>query len=585
MSRLRRKLDSLERRLKATRLVWRRRSVLHQELVPPRPWRKLPGAGIYHPVDGGSVDRIEVPVTGWAMVDGQPPARVEITVDGAPAAVARTGFRTEDVRIATGVTSARMAGWEARVDFGRLPDTTRAVEIAGVAIGMHGETTPVPPVRVGVAPPRVVAESAEDLPAPAWSARPATPRLRAAGDGGLRLLVCTHNLGYGGAQLLLLEMLRRFAQDAGATGTVIAPQDGATRTDLEALGYEVHVTHGYPQDTPAAYEGKLEELAAWLSGRSFDVALVNSMVAFPGGDLVTRLGLPMVWAVHESYDLRGFWFASNPSDLHPYAERRGEAALRQAAAVIFEADATRALYEPDLPGVRCLTLPYGVDVDALDHWRSRFDWGAGRASLGLDPEDRIVLCVGTFEPRKAQLALIQAFAHVADRAPDVKLALVGAREGEEYTELVRLAVETYGLEDQVHIVPVTPDIRTWYACADLLVSASDIESLPRSALEAMALGLPVLAARVFGLPELIDDGRNGWLCEPRDTASLARGLERALTLDERARQEVTREARLEVERHHDSRRCAQRWLDVLSGAAAFESTAGSAKRSDGVASS
>lgn len=571
----RRLLDSLERRLKATRLVWRRGSALHQELVPPRPWRELPGAAIYHPTDGGSVDRVPVPVTGWAMVDGEPAARVELTVDGAPTAVARTGLRTEDVRIATGVTSGRMAGWEAKIDFGRLPDDVHVVEIAGVAIGMHGERTAVSPVNVAIAPPVVSSQRSGRAEHAAratarWSARDVSQRSRARGHDGLRLLVWTHQFGYGGAQLLLMEMLRRFAEDAAVTGTVISPQDGATREHLEALGYEVHITHGYPQATPAAYEGKLEELAAWLDGRSFDVALVNTVIAYPGGDLASRLGIPTVWAIHESYDLRGYWFTNQRRDLHPYAEDCGEAALRRARAVIFEAEATRALYEPDLPGVQCLTLPYGVDVDALDDWRARFDWGAGRASLGLAPEDRVVLCIGTFETRKGQVALVQAFAHVAERFPDVKLVLVGAREGEPYTELVRLAVETYGLEEQVRMEPVTPDVRPWYACAELLVSASDIESLPRSALEAMTLGLPVVAARVFGLPELIEDGRNGWLCEPGDTASLANGLMRALELDEDSRRTVVQEARAEIDRHHNSRECAARWLDVLSQAAGAE---------------
>ena len=50
--------------------------------------------------------------------------------------------------------------------------------------------------------------------------------------------------------------------------------------------------------------------------------------------------------------------------------------------------------------------------------------------------------------------------------------------------------------------------------SDLLVCASDVESLPRTVLEAMAWELPVLATAVYGLPELIEDGETGWLCRP-----------------------------------------------------------------------
>ena len=78
--------------------------------------------------------------------------------------------------------------------------------------------------------------------------------------------------------------------------------------------------------------------------------------------------------------------------------------------------------------------------------------------------------------------------------------------------------------------------------SDLLVCASDVESLPRTVLEAMAWELPVLATAVYGLPELIDDGETGWLCAPRDVDALADGLRRALTTEPQQRQEVARRA-------------------------------------------
>ena len=80
------------------------------------------------------------------------------------------------------------------------------------------------------------------------------------------------------------------------------------------------------------------------------------------------------------------------------------------------------------------------------------------------------------------------------------------------------------------VVPVVKDTYQWYAVADLFVLPSDLESLPRSVLEAMAFGVPVAAARAFGLPELIDDGRTGYLCEPRDLVALSEMLEQGLTM-------------------------------------------------------
>src|SRR3954469_115164 len=128
----------------------------------------------------------------------------------------------------------------------------------------------------------------------------------------------------------------------------------------------------------------------------------------------------------------------------------------------------------------------------------------------------------------------QACAQGVGRPPDARLVLVGATD-DAYCGDYRAALREYlartGLTGRGRAEPVTADPWSWHAVADLLVCASDIESLPRSVTEAMAFGTPVLSTRVFGVPELIDDGVNGFLCEMRDVADLAAGLDRVLSLD------------------------------------------------------
>ena len=85
--------------------------------------------------------------------------------------------------------------------------------------------------------------------------------------------------------------------------------------------------------------------------------------------------------------------------------------------------------------------------------------------------------------------------------------------------------------DRIRVEPVVPDTAPWYRAADLLVSASDIESMPRSALEVMCLGVPVLATAIFGLPELITDGSNGFLFEAGDLDALKGALHRVFGFD------------------------------------------------------
>jgi glycosyltransferase involved in cell wall biosynthesis len=174
----------------------------------------------------------------------------------------------------------------------------------------------------------------------------------------------------------------------------------------------------------------------------------------------------------------------------------------------------------------------------------------------------VILCVGRFERRKAQLSIIRAFETVASRHPDAQLMLVGD-DGGAYANLVRRVAEQTALGDQLRIEKVTPDILTWYRAADVLLSASDTESMPRSAMEAMALGTPMLATAVYGVPELVDDAVTGWLFPERDVEALAAGMERALSTspDELAR--IAARASEHVRAKHDSSGYAGAYSRIL----------------------
>ena len=146
------------------------------------------------------------------------------------------------------------------------------------------------------------------------------------------------------------------------------------------------------------------------------------------------------------------------------------------------------------------------------------------------PNQRVLLVMGTTEPRKSQIVLAEAFARVAEDHPEALLVFVGDN-GTPYARSLRQFVEASGAAKQIRLEPVTADSYSWYRSADVLVSASDIESLPRSFLEAMCFGLPVAAASVFGIPDLIQDGRTGFLFRPRDLGAMVDAVRRVLSTD------------------------------------------------------
>jgi glycosyltransferase involved in cell wall biosynthesis len=300
------------------------------------------------------------------------------------------------------------------------------------------------------------------------------------------------------------------------------------------MGADVVISgRGWAYDI-ASYEGHIRDLQHLIVGSGCGIVLVNTLGQFAAADAAQRVGVPTIWALHESMEVAD-WVDRNSvgTPVSAYVRSRIEAALKGATRLVFEADATRRLYSK-LVGTtdRAVTLNYAVDVAAIDEHRAQGRRKAVRAAYELPEEAVVLLCVGIFEERKAQGCLIEAFRHVADAHPAAILVLVGDHPS-PFSEALHRAVPDH-LTSRVRFVPITPDIWDWYQAADVLVSASDVESLPRSMLESMLFERPVLSVSVFGIPELIRDGENGWLVEERDTASLTAGFHRVLRLDREA---------------------------------------------------
>ena len=192
---------------------------------------------------------------------------------------------------------------------------------------------------------------------------------------------------------------------------------------------------------------------------------------------------------------------------------------------------------------------------------------AARKRLGIAEDATVILSIGTIEPRKGQALVAQAFSLVCGADPGAELVLVGDQPN-PYSAGLHEYLGRSEVSDRIRVVPLVADPYEWHGIADLLVLASDIESSPIVILEAMAFTTPVVATGVFGVPELIEDGVNGYLCEPSDLASLAGALERALGASEESRRAVGRAGERSVRERHDPRRHEQRLRLLMTGMAA-----------------
>ena len=96
------------------------------------------------------------------------------------------------------------------------------------------------------------------------------------------------------------------------------------------------------------------------------------------------------------------------------------------------------------------------------------------------PEDEtVVMVMGMLEERKSQACIVEAFAGMAAVHPEARLILVGDYPC-EYSDAVNQMVSESGMAERITFEPITPNVLEWYGLSDLLLSASDVESLPRS---------------------------------------------------------------------------------------------------------
>ena len=233
-------------------------------------------------------------------------------------------------------------------------------------------------------------------------------------------------------------------------------------------------------------------------------------------------GVPLVVTRRVIFPLRrrGFWLRA-----------RRVIAISQAVRDALVADGV----SPD----RIVLIPSAVDIEGVP------DPGQAsiRHALGLPENGRIAVSLAALTPEKDQSTLVAAAAVLVRDLPDLHWVIAG--EGPLRGLLERRIAEA-GLTDRFHLVGQLPDPHTVLAGADVCVLSSTSEGLGSSILAAMALGVPVVATRVGGIPELLGTGA-GLMASPGDVSGFATAVQRVLT-DPELRQNLSRIGRREAAR-------------------------------------
>jgi colanic acid/amylovoran biosynthesis glycosyltransferase len=290
-----------------------------------------------------------------------------------------------------------------------------------------------------------------------------------------------------------------------------------------------------------------EAVVVWWRCSQDGVSHVHGEFCGPASDaamLAARLG-----------GARWTWsFAAHGTDILQVSRARLGRKLRAATFVVCASEFGRSQLMSLTPSEEWGTLEVircGVDVDIFQPPPER----------EAPSEHFRILTVGRLEHEKGQALLLEAMA--ADGAPGGTTTLTLIGDGSD-RERLALRAQRLGIVDRVSFLGRIgqDEIRSHYANADVFCLSSLGEGVPVVLMEAMAMGLPVVAPRLMGIPELVQDGVSGLLFTPGSACDLARALAR-LEGSPDLRAELGRAGRERIEREFEIDRCAAHLAELL----------------------
>jgi colanic acid/amylovoran biosynthesis glycosyltransferase len=313
----------------------------------------------------------------------------------------------------------------------------------------------------------------------------------------------------------------------------------------------------------------LEAVPIWIQVRRAGLRHVHAHFTNPAADVA------MVVADLGEGDGGLSWsFSAHGADIQETDQRLLAEKIRRATRVVCVSDYGRsqlmAIVEP-VQWPKITVVHCGVDGDDFPATRAARQDAAAAPTACRNVRPVRILNTGRLVPVKGQAVLLEGVSLVRQRGLDVVLTIVG--DGPLRATLEDTA-RALGIEHDVEFLGrVGQDhIAAHYQCADLFCLPSLREGVPVVLMEAMASGVPVIATRIMGIPELVEDEVTGLLVPPGRAEPLADAIVR-LAGDAALRNRLTGAARARIATEYDVRTCARHLASVLADAASVEDPA------------
>ena len=353
----------------------------------------------------------------------------------------------------------------------------------------------------------------------------------AIGDRPLRVLHVIHGLHRGGLENGVINLVNRLPADQFAQSICCLDQRGELANRISG-DVPVFVLHRGRYDLGLPFR-----LARLFRELQPDVIHCRNWNTWMDTVAAHRLGsrrTPLVWSFHGFAD--GEWF--------PWRRRVASRMLARLTNQLFavcQDSSERYAQRTGIPGNRFGVVYNGVDTT---RFAPTGDRARTRDALGFSNEEILVLTVASLTPVKDHAGLIDAVARLSLPA-DARVRFLFLGDGPLRTALEAQIAER-GLQERVLLLGNSDQVPAYLSMADFLVLPSRLEGMSNAILEAMASGLPVVARRIGGNPELVVHGATGLLTRPGDVDDLAMALRRLID-DAALRTQMGRGARQQAE--------------------------------------
>ena len=323
----------------------------------------------------------------------------------------------------------------------------------------------------------------------------------------LSVVEVVHSLGLGGSEILGKDLAVALSREFGYRCAICAVDKGGILSDeLAAVGIPTFVAKG----AGTGVAGGMLNLARFLMKFRPAVVHTHHLNQLFYAVLGARLsGARIIHTEHEFYSLQG-----------PKQNRIFRVLSRFCHRITTVGDEVTSYLHREMviPESKLVTIPNGIDLSYYHR-----DYSLPREALGIGRDEIVIGIVARLEPVKGHDVLLRAFRQVMAHHPACRLLIVG---GGSLRDSLEDEARRAGITAQVTFTGPRRDIPALLSLMDIFVLSSHEEGLPISLLEGMAAALPVIATSVGSIPEVVGEGKNGFLTPPGSVDGLAAALNR-----------------------------------------------------------